>query len=247
MMLVTPTAEPEPSSKEITLSRPRLAVGLSVGMAIVSLAGLLAEILKSSLDLKGDRGLVPIFSMSYEQNVPTWYSSLLLFTTGALLFVIGADAKKSRDRFATHWYALGAGFFYISMDEVVSIHEYAGWLRLGGVLYFSWVIPAALIVALVGLSYLRFLKHLEPKTRLRFLIAGAIYVGGAVGMELPLGYWTERAGTNNLVYGVIDWVEESMEILGVTLFLLALFDHLRARDVRLRFHFKNQESNQESR
>jgi hypothetical protein len=232
----------EPSVQEITLSRPRLAVGLGVGLSLVSFAGLLAEILKSALNLKEDRGLVPIFSMSYEQNVPTWYSSLLLFSTGALLFLIGADAKKSRAAFATHWYALGVGFFCISMDEVASLHEYAGWLRLGGVLYFSWVIPAAIVVALVGLSYLRFLKHLDPKTRLRFLIAGAIYVGGAVGMELPLGYWTERAGTNNLVYGLIDWVEESMEILGVTLFLLALVDHLRARDVRLRFDFKNQES-----
>jgi hypothetical protein len=54
-------------------------------------------------------------------------------------------------------------------------------------------------------------------------------------MELPLGYWTERSGTNNFVYGALDWVEESMEILGVTLFLLSLVDHLRARGVRLRF------------
>lgn len=226
----------EPRSQEILLSRSRLAVGLGVGLAVVSLAGLLAEILKSVLRLRGDGGLVPIFSMSYEQNVPTWYSSLLLFAAGTLLLLIGADAKKkSGDPFAKHWYALGAGFLYISMDEVASIHEYAGWLRLGGVLYFSWVIPASIIVALVGLSYLRFLKHLDQKTRARFLIAGAIYVGGAVAMELPLGYWTERAGTNNLVYGMIDWVEESMEILGVTLFLLALFDHLRARGVRIRF------------
>jgi hypothetical protein len=204
-------------------------------MGIVTSAGLLAEILKAALWLRGDRGLVPIFSLSYEGNVPTWYTSLLLFATAALLFVIGAEARKSRAPFGAHWYALGAGFLYISMDEVVSLHEHAGWLRLGGVLYFSWVIPAAVVVALVGLSYLRFLMHLQRKTRIRFIVAGAIYVGGAVGMELPLGYWTERAGTNNFVYGAIDWVEESMEILGVTLFLLSLVDHLRDRGVRLLF------------
>lgn len=231
------SAAPElpPEAPEISLSRRRLAIVLGVGMALVSAAGLLAEVLKAALGLRGDRGFVPFLSMSYEQNVPTWYSSLLLFSAGALLFVIGADVKNSRAPFAMHWFTLGAGFFYISMDEVVSIHEYAGWLRLGGVLYFSWVIPASILLIFLGLSYLRFLKHLEPKTRARFLIAGAIYVGGAVGMELPLGYWTARAGTNNLVYGLIDWVEESMEILGVTLFVLALFDHLRVRDVRLRF------------
>ena len=226
---------PDPRPPEVALARSRLALGLGVGMAIVSSAGLLAEILKDALRLRGDQGLVPIFSMSYEQNVPTWYSSLLLFTAAALLFVVGAAARKSRAPFAFHWYALGVGFIYISLDEVASIHESFGFLRLGGVLYFSWVIPAAAVVVLVGLSYLRFLKHLDPKTRARFLIAGAIYVGGAVGMELPLGYWTERAGTNNLVYGLIDWVEESMEVLGVTLFVLALVDHLRARGVRIQF------------
>jgi len=225
----------EPPIREVALARPRLALVLGVGMGIVTAAGLLAEILQAALRLKGNRGLVPVFSLSYEENVPTWYSSILLFATGALLLLIGAEARKSRAPFGFHWYALAAGFFYISMDEVVSIHEHAGWLRLGGVLYFSWVIPAAVVVAIVGLSYIRFLKHLPPKTRLRFLVSGAIYVGGAVGMELPLGYWTERSGTNNFVYGALDWVEESMEILGVTLFLLSLVDYLRARGVRLRF------------
>lgn len=203
-------------------------------MGLVTAAGLAAEILKSTLKLKGDRGFVPVFSLSYEGNVPTWYTSLILFSAAALLFLIAAEARESRAPFALHWLVLGAGFLFISMDEVVSLHEQTGWLRLRGVLYFSWVIPAAVVVLLVGLSYLRFLKHLPPRTRIRFLIAGAIYVGGAVGMELPLGYWTEMAGTNNFVYGAIDWVEESMEILGVTLFLLALVDHLRDRGVELR-------------
>ncbi|XXX72189.1 hypothetical protein WMF30_31535 [Sorangium sp. So ce134] len=35
-----------------------------------------------------------------------------------------------------------------------------------------------------------------------------------------------QAGSNNLVYGLIDFVEESMEMLGVNLFLVSLVDHL---------------------
>jgi hypothetical protein len=134
-----------------------------------------------------------------------------------------------------HWRGLALGFLYISLDEVASIHEHAHFFKLGGVLYFSWVIPAVIVVALVGVSYVRFLKHLPGSTRARFLLAGAIYVGGAVGMELPLGYWTDLHGTNNFGYAAIDWVEESMEILGVTLFLLSLVDYLGARGAALAF------------
>ena len=45
-------------------------------------------------------------------------------------------------------------------------------------------------------------------------------------MELPLGWWTDHYGRQNLGYGLIDLVEESMEILGVTIFLLALVSYL---------------------
>ena len=48
-------------------------------------------------------------------------------------------------------------------------------------------------------------------------------------MELPLGYWTERHGNDNLVYALIDLVEESLELLGVSLFLVALVEYLGAR------------------
>ena len=47
-------------------------------------------------------------------------------------------------------------------------------------------------------------------------------------MELPLGYWTDQHGQENLMYGMIDLVEESLEIIGVSLFLYTLLEHLAA-------------------
>jgi len=51
--------------------------------------------------------------------------------------------------------------------------------------------------------------------------AGAIFVGGAMGVELALAYWTDLHGSGNLVYALIDWVEETMEMTGAGLFLAA--------------------------
>jgi hypothetical protein len=215
---------------EITLSRATLRRILFTVMALIVGAGLVAEVLKSGLRVRGVRAWIPIFSLSYEQNIPTWYSSCLLLVCSMLLAVIAMGACKSKAAYVRHWWLLAAGFLYISLDETVSLHEAAsGWMHLSGILYFSWVIPAGILVTILGISYLRFLAHLPKKTRLQFIVAGGIYVTGALVMELPLGYWTEQQGSQNFVYAAIDLVEESMEILGVTLFLLSLVEYMQTR------------------
>jgi hypothetical protein len=215
---------------ELTLSRAKLRRILFTLMALVVGAGAVVEVLKSGLRVRGIRAWVPIFSLSYEQNIPTWYSSCLLLVCSLLLAVIAMGARKSNASYVRHWWLLAAGFLYISLDETVSLHEAAsGWMDLGGVLYFSWVIPAGILVTVLGISYLRFLAHLPKRTRLQFIVAGGIYVTGALVMELPLGYWTEQQGSQNFVYAAIDLVEESMEILGVTLFLLSLLEYLQEK------------------
>ncbi|WP_434041337.1 MULTISPECIES: hypothetical protein [Sorangium] len=220
---------------QITVSRARLQIALFALLAAVASAGLAVEVLQPVLNLKSRSGVVPLLSLSYEQNVPTWYTSCLLFTCSLTLAIIAAGARRAGG-FVKHWWGLSAAFLYISLDEVVEIHEAASsWLDLGGALYFSWVIPAAVVVAVFAVAYLRFLGHLPRDTRNRFLLSGAIYVTGALALELPLGYWTEKAGSNNLTYALIDFVEESMEMLGVNLFLLSLVDYLSVQGWTLGF------------
>ncbi len=199
-----------------------LRAPLLLASGLVAAAGLAAEIGEYALGASAET--VELFSLSYESNVPTWYSSMLLFCCGLAL---GGVARESRTARA-HWWGLSAIFVYMSLDEAIQIHEYLYLIAPEtDVVYFSWVIPAGLIVALVGLAYLSFLRALDATTRWRFVVAGILYVGGALLMELPLGYWTETRGDDNLGYGLIDFVEESMEIVGASFFLLAILAHRR--------------------
>lgn len=221
---------------DITLSRAKLRLALIVTTALVAAAGLAAEVLREVYRLPSRHGLVPMFSLSYEQNVPTWYSSALLFACALLLALIARGAQRAKARDAGRWWLLSAAFLYISIDETACIHEGASkFFDLGGVLYFGWVIPAGAIVLALGLAYVRFLLRLPKRTRNRFIAAGVIYVTGALLFELPLGYWTERHGDDNFGYAAIDWVEETLELAGVSLFLLSLVDYLGAQGVRLAF------------
>jgi hypothetical protein len=202
---------------------------LATAVGAVVLLGFAVELAHAASPAGWIERLVPLFSLSYEQNVPTWFASCLLFACGVLLLLIGLDADGARPPPKRYWYGLAAIFAYLSLDEFVGFHEHlSGLLELDGILYFSWVVPAGVIVAIAGTAFVPFLRRLPPRARRQFLIAGAIYVGGALGMELPLGWWTERAGNDNLVYALIDGVEESMELAGAMLFLLALVEYLHA-------------------
>ncbi len=208
-----------------TLSRRRLHFALGLASGLVIVLGILAELAVHLLpEAAIRRDLLTLFSLSYEGNLPTWYSSTLLALCGGLLALCAVSTEDDRWR----WTLLSAGFFYISFDESVGIHEAVDALfeSSSGVLYFGWVMPAGVLVALLGLVYLPFLRRLPSASRRRFVVAGAIYLCGALLLELPLGLWTEYAGPENLVYALIDLVEESLEIIGVSLFMVALIDHL---------------------
>jgi hypothetical protein len=207
---------------------------LSWSLGVVVVSGLTSELLYAYSHEPWVEQLVELLSLSYEQNLPTWYASLLLFSCAVLLAGIARSATVSRDRFRAHWWMLSMGFVIMSFDEVVELHERLGGLVGGsGVLYFDWVIPAGIAVAALGFVFLRFLQHLPAESRRRFLIAGGVYLTGALAMELPLGWWTERHGPENLPYALIDFVEESLELCGASLFALALWRHSAlAREAR---------------
>lgn len=196
--------------------------------ALVPLLGLLVE-LAHHTGGGTDSPLVPLLSMSEEGNVPTWYSSALLLGCGAGLLAIAAVVRRAGGAFARRWELLGLLFLFLSLDEAAQLHERLnGLLHLRGALYFGWILPVGAALVPLGLAYLRFLRHLPPPIRWRFVLSGALYVGGALGMEVPLGVYAERHGADTLGYALLDLVEETMEVWGATLFLLALARHLMA-------------------
>jgi hypothetical protein len=191
---------------------------LVLGIAVVSGLGLAVELAKDSLP----EGLVQHLSLSYEGNVPTWFSSSLLLACAIAAGLIAHQAVQWR----RHWWGIAIVLGYVSMDEAAEIHEHLGGLiGTHGVLYFDWVIPAIAVLAVLAAVYLRFMIALPRRTRIGLIIAAIIYVGGAAGMELPLGWWTERHGNEGLTYALIDWVEETMEMIGATWALLVLLRH----------------------
>jgi hypothetical protein len=212
----------------VSVTRRCLRLGLISTWVLIITGGLWAELWKATVGRQSLRDWVYFFGLSYERNLPTWYTASLLVLCASCLMLKFLGAHAERSRFRWHWLLLSLIFCYISLDETVGLHEKLSlFFDFSGPLYFGWVIPAGIFVLIVGLAYLPLLGSLEPRIRWQFVLAGAVYVGGALGVEMLLGWWTDFSGsTRNLTYGLIDLAEEGLEIMGATLFLLALIELL---------------------
>jgi hypothetical protein len=195
-----------------------------LGVAAIAMLGLGAEVWWA-IDEDASAELVTLLSLSDEANLPTWFAAGLL----AACAIAAGTIASARPPRRWHWWGVSLGLAYVAFDEAVQLHEHlGGHLELGGILYFDWVIWAARILVVLAAVYLPFVVALPSPLRGRLIVACAIYVGGALVMELPLGWWTDNVGSDDFGYAAIDWVEETMELVGAALALVALVDHQRA-------------------
>ena len=176
-----------------------------------------------------DKHWLDVVNMDRELNLPTLFSTLLLLTCAFLLRRL--STIQSNDN-AADWTLLSRIFVFLALDEALQIHEiliFPG-LRhqIHPALASTWVIPYGLI-ALGLLWRLRgFLNAVPAKTCTSFLKAGSIYLTGAIGMEM-VGSFAVRSGLirlHSLWYGAITGLEESLELVGLILFLYALMQEL---------------------
>ncbi|HUM69188.1 MAG TPA: glycosyltransferase family 2 protein, partial [Chloroflexota bacterium] len=189
-------------------------------------------------------GLIPHFYVDVEQNIPTYFSVLLILFASFLLAIIAILTSRLRKAHTSKWAILSFGFLLMALDEALQFHERLN-IPVGtlfsdgnfGVFYFPWVIPGIALVCVLGLFFLRFLLYLPAKTRFGFVLAAITYIGGAIGVELIGSRHAELYGFENWTYSMIATVEEGLEMAGLILFIQALLSYCAAHLGEMRFRF----------
>ncbi|HEY9740431.1 MAG TPA: hypothetical protein V6C90_08060 [Coleofasciculaceae cyanobacterium] len=193
------------------------------------------------LDYPFNGTMAQLFNVDYEQNFPALYSVSALLFCAILLATIAYIKKKDGDRYVRYWTALSIIFLFLSLDEAISLHERTmeplqSALKASGFLYYAWVIPGGIFVIICLLSFLPFIRHLPAKTRRLFLISGALFVSGALGMEMVSGYHHYLYGKENIVDAMLTTFEEFLEMLSIVVFIYTLLSYMSSymKDVDLR-------------
>lgn len=211
----------------------RTARWLTAAVLAMAALSVIGQVVRYRATNESVRRIALLFKLSAEHTIPAYASAAMLLASAGLLWAIGRRARGAAEPFAAHWTWLGVIFAYLSVDEAVGIHERATepmravmGRHADGFLHYAWVVPAAALVVAVGLAYLGFLRHLRPTVRNRMLLAGATYVGGAIGMEMVGAHFASTIGTSSVAYALSAVVEETMEMLGVVVFIHALLTYL---------------------
>ncbi len=184
-----------------------------------------AAVVQHGLGLDGE-DRIWLLDLDVERSVYTWFSQLLLAGAGLMLLDTGARVYRRERLIGAQWTLLGVVFFGLSADEALSVHELlsapvGSSLGTSGFLTFAWVLPVAALCLLGLVAFIPFLRALPGRARATMLLAAALFIGGAIGMELIGGklYSDATGDVTAASYRLAAIIEEALEGLGVLVFI----------------------------
>ena len=174
---------------------------------------------------------------SREDSVWTWYSVLLLAAVGAVFMLLALIRRSIGESFIPY-FCFAVAATCMSIDEATLFHEkFAIAARLMGLslpFTFSWLIIGIPFALIAGVVLLVLARRIDALLRRRLIVAGAVFLLGAVGFEMLGGVIVNlsenlAAPGSRLLYQFVAMVEEGLELTGS---LIALWASLKALDVQ---------------
>lgn len=151
--------------------------------------------------------LIQLFELDEENNLPTWFSSFILLNVAFFVYLSSSRAGLAKPM---HWRFIAFGFLILAIDEVAGMHE-----TFNSSIEMNWAIPGAILVLFLLVAFVPFLLSLRGKLALLFILAGTLFVSGAIVTELL----SEDMDSDSWAYAMAVAVEEGLEMFGVLLFL----------------------------
>ncbi len=218
---------------DLTLEPRKLAWALARVILALDAAYILTQALVFAFGFSPNSLAFALVDLNHEMNFPTFYAGAALLLA-ALLLAATAAGERGRGRPFAAWAGLSSAFVFLAADEVLMIHEKlndplrAALHTTGGAFHHAWLIPYAVLTAAMGALYVPFLLRLPKATRRLFIVAGTMFVGGAVGCELIGNALQGGVQEKGLPLIVEIFCEETLEMSGVALFIYAIVAYMQA-------------------
>jgi hypothetical protein len=175
-----------------------------------------------------------------ESNLATWYSSLILFATGCLALLnlcVNTYTSRLKWLYRIGWSLIGGLLILLSADESAVIHESIASMAyleksnaarqeitLGAGDWIPFLLPF-IIATVVGLLLFIIFSFFKCKKLMLLGLAGVFcWIGSIVGEAIE-GKFINLAMSRPLE-GLL---EESLEVIGTTLLLIAFAEHYQWR------------------
>lgn len=236
---------------KINIYPPKICKILFLAIALLILLSFAEKLAVNWLnELTNTQFTTRFFGLDEEANFPTLYSTLTLGFCSFLLAIITTIKQKANSQYTKFWRLLSLIFLFLAIDENCSIHEILipiirSAFNTTDFLYFPWVIPAIILLILFIIIFRKFIINLPTTTRSLFLLAGGIYILGALGMEFIGGYIADNIGLETTAYWIAASIEEFLEMFGILIFIYGLLFYIKSYflEVDISLSFKNPQKN----
>lgn len=186
--------------------------------------------------LDQDDPFFKLTNFNTEKNLPSVFSGFLHFFASIFLAVVGFSAISIKTS-QVFWFTMSFIFLFLGLDEILRIHEtISGHTAMGhqnnNPFLYTWIIYYGSALILMGAFFFKPLFQLPRKTLLNFILAGFIFILGAIGLENVAGQyiWThqidpEMVNVTPEIF-VLYSIEEFLEMFGVSFFILSILKFL---------------------
>ncbi|HEY5625482.1 MAG TPA: hypothetical protein VIT93_03230 [Dehalococcoidia bacterium] len=215
---------------EIRVSPLRVALFLATLAGLLLIAHLAAEGVRTTIGEDLPDRATGMWNLDEENNVPTWFASMLLALVGFGLVLVGLMKYQERDRYWWQWFAIALIPFFLSLDDMSQLHEalsspLSEEYGFGGLLHWAWVVVALPAVGVLTILFLPFLRHLPARTLILLLAGAGMVFGGGVILEMFEGWWVDANGSGGVIIFSMVTVQEVLELLGSIIALYAVIDY----------------------
>jgi hypothetical protein len=217
------------------------SLGIIACLSIMNFLGMYGTFVLGKL---GGYGLIDMFTLNAEANVPTYFSTALLLAAAVLLALVAKSSKMRNSDHFRHWSVLSGLCLFLSLDEFAQIHElldeHRGWSEglfdASGALVGPWVVLYGGLALLVLSLFARFFWQLPKKYKLIFGIAAAMFLTAAIGIEMFGATVWESEGAS-WRFELINSIEEIFEMTSITILITGLLMYLEEHSSRLTITF----------
>ncbi|SEN66354.1 hypothetical protein [Cryobacterium luteum] len=206
----------------------------AIVLAVMLLSGLVSHYLRENIAIStpGWRGLSALAGLVYadgEANLWAWASGLLLAGIALCLATVGFAARNEGDLGAPY-FVLAAVAVELSADEIAQLHEKLARFDLDSRFTFAWLTVGVPLAVVACLLLLWIARKIDRLLRRRLIVAGAIYLLGAVGFEaiggIAVGGRLDELSRASLTYHALVGMEEGLEVTGALIALGAVLSAL---------------------
>lgn len=174
--------------------------------------------------------ITALFNVNAEANLPTWYSSALLFFVALaafFLFLLESGQPRAQQMGKNFWFGFGMVYLFLSLDESATVHEFIN--ALTGI---KWVYLYAPFGALFFLACLYYCFVVDRNNvALRYYLVGGLILyalGGLVCEWISYNFHLKYA-LQQIEYVMEEW----LELIGTTLVLMGCLREVNHKFTRL--------------